>query len=104
MYEFSSPYVTSKGMKHDITVFWMDILSLYAMRTEILKFQNVPGVTSYESSEVLRFCNRIFCIQHIVITLSHHKYQHKTFARKFPISNVCVAYCILSLRNYLVFN
>lgn len=52
MYEFSSYYVTSKGMKHDITVFWIDTLSLYAMRMEIPKFQNVPGVNSYESSEV----------------------------------------------------
>jgi len=38
------------------------------------RFQNVPGVTSYESQEVLIFSSKIFCIQQIVITFSHHKY------------------------------
>lgn len=61
-------------MKHLIAVFWVGASSLCAMGMEILKFKNVPAVTSYGSPEVLRFSNKIFFVQHIVITLSHHKY------------------------------
>lgn len=63
-----------KQWEQEIAVFWVDASSLGAMGMEIPKFQNVPGVTSSESPEVLRFSNKIFCIQHIVITLSHHEY------------------------------
>lgn len=74
MYKFLSP-VTSNAMEDEIAVFWVDASSLCTMGMEIPKFQNVPGVTSYESIlEVLRFSNNIFCFQRIVITLSHHKY------------------------------
>lgn len=40
--------------------------------------KNVPSFTFYESPEVLRFSNKIFCIQHIVISLSHHKFHINT--------------------------
>lgn len=52
--------------------------SLYAVGTEIPKLKNVPSFTFCESQEVSRFFNKIFCIQHIVMTLSHHKFHTNT--------------------------